>query len=106
MTKDPADERQQVEMAGMGRRTAAGHPEAGDEQRPVERPSVVGHEPAVDGDFGSDCREQGPLVRLVGQEELDHAELRSLPAAEAHEERHGPGGGRETQHAGQQDCAH
>ena len=44
----------------------------------------------------SEPRQQPRLGRMVRQEELDLAEAVALPPAEPDEERHGPGGGRET----------
>ena len=40
------DDRQKIQVAGVGRRHVPGHPVAGDEERPVEALAVVGHQPA------------------------------------------------------------
>ena len=47
-------------MAGVRRRRAAGHPVAGDEQRPVEAAAVVRHEPGVGRDVARRARRAGP----------------------------------------------
>ena len=59
----PADDRQQVEVAGVGRRGAPGQPVAGDEQRPVEAAAVVGHEPGVGRDGRGERGRAAPARR-------------------------------------------
>jgi hypothetical protein len=93
--EQPADEREQVEVAGMLRRRPACHAVARDEQRPVEAAAVVGHKPGVRGDPLRDEREQGRLLRVVGQEQLDLPETIALPPAQPDQERNGPGRRRE-----------
>ena len=87
VAEQPPDDRQQVEVAGMGRRVPPGQAVAGDEQRPVEGAAVVGDEPGVRRDQRRERGEEGPLLAVVGQEQLDLAEAVGLPPAEADEER-------------------
>ena len=75
VAEDPPDEREQVEVAGMRRRSASAHPIAGDEQRPVEAAPVVGHEPAGGRDSCRDLGQQrggrGPTDPLNGVHQFD-----------------------------------
>ena len=89
------DERQQVQVAGMQRRVRAGHPEAGDEQRPVEAAAVVRDQPAAARDPRRQLGEQRRLVGVVGEQQLDLAEAAALPPAESDEERERARGRRE-----------
>ena len=74
VAEDPPDEREQVEVAGVRRRSASAHPIAGDEQRPVEAAAVVGDQPGVRRDRRGEGVEQGGLLGVIRQEELDLAE--------------------------------
>ena len=91
MAEQPTDDREQVEMAGVDRGGAAVHPVAGHEQGPVEAATVVGHEPGVVRQVRRDGLEQGRLLAVVGEQQLDLPEGVADPPAEADEERHGPG---------------
>ena len=82
-------------MAGVRRWVAAVHPEARDEQRPVERLAVVGDQPAVGGDQIGQDGEQRCFGRVVGQQQLPEPELPVTPDADANEERQRPRGCRE-----------
>ena len=66
VAEHPADDRQEVEVAGMDRRGPAVHPVPGDEQRPVEAAAVVGHEPALGmagaTRSGAPARRRGPAA--------------------------------------------
>lgn len=96
MTKQTADHRQEVEVPGMHRGCAPGHPVASHEKWPVEAAPVIGDEPAVLGNVSSQLIEEGWLVRLVRQEELQLAEAGALPPPEPDEERQRSGSRRET----------
>ena len=56
-------ERQQVEVAGVGGRGAAGQPVPGLDQRPVEPAPVVGHQPRVGRDPARRSRRAAPARR-------------------------------------------
>ena len=56
VAEEPADDRQQVQVAAVERGGPAGHAVAGDEQRPIEAPAVVGHQPAVERDVAGQVR--------------------------------------------------
>ena len=89
--EQPADDRQQVQVAGMVGRGRPVQPVAGDEQRPVEPAAVVGHQPAVGGDEVAEGRQHRRLVGVVRDEQLDLAERIPDPPAEPDEEGDGPG---------------
>ena len=83
-------------MAGVDRCGPAGHPVAGDEQRPVEAAAVVGHEPAV----GAGWREASASSRAgssawSGSSSWTCRNVVPDPPAEADEEGDRAGGGRE-----------
>ena len=82
VAEDAPDERQQVEVAGVGRWGTPVHPVAADEERPVEAPAVVGDEPGVGRDGGGEGIEQGRLGRVIRQEQLDLAEPVAGPGSE------------------------
>ena len=87
MPEDTPDEGQKVQVAAVRRRVATGHPVAGDEQGPVERPAVVGDQPRPRRDLPGKLVEEGGFECVVGQEELYLPEARTLPPAEPDEER-------------------
>lgn len=95
VTKEPADDRQEVEMAGMRRRRPASEPIPRDEQRPVEAATVVGHEPPVEPHVPGELGQERRLVGVIRQEQLDLAEPAALPPADPHEECQGAGRGGE-----------
>ncbi len=100
VAEQPAHDRQEIEVAAvLGRRTAV-HPVARDEQRPVEAASVVRHEPGIGRDRGRHGLEQGRLLGMVGEEQLDLPEPVAGPPAEPDEEGHGPGRGGEPRRLG------
>jgi hypothetical protein len=86
VAEQPADQRQQVEVAGVERRLGAGEAVAGNDQRPVEPSTVVGDEPAVARDVVRQLSEQGRLVGVIREQELELPEATALPPAEADEE--------------------
>ena len=90
VAEEPADDRQEVEVAAVERRGPTSHPVAGDEQRPVEAPAVVGDEPAVERDVRREGGQQGRLIGVVGEQQLDLVEAVTLPPAEADQEGDGP----------------
>lgn len=94
------DDRQEVEMARVGRRACAGEPVAGDDERPVEAAPVVGHEPAPGRHVAGELVEERRLVRVVWQEQLELAEPATLPPPETDEEGEGAGGRRQARRLG------
>ena len=102
VTKHASDERQQVQVAGVGRRVGARHPEPGDKERPVEAPPVVRDQPAAARDARRQLRQECGLVRVIRQEQLDLAEQAALPPAEPDEERERSGRGGEARRLGVQ----
>jgi hypothetical protein len=95
VSEDAAHERQEVKVASVQRRVRAGHPVPGDEEGPVEATAVVRDEPAVARDVSRELVEQGRLIGMVRQQQLDLPEAAALPPAETDEEREGPRRGRE-----------
>ena len=67
----------------MGGRGTTREPVARLDQRPVEAAPVVAHEPGVRRDPAGDLREEGGLVRVVGEEQLGLAEHRRPPSERA-----------------------
>jgi hypothetical protein len=98
--EDPSDDRQQVEVAGVERGIVEGQAEPGDEQRPVEPPPVVRHEPRVVSDPARELCKHSRLIGVVRQQQLDLAEAAALPPAEADEERERAGRGRQPRRLG------
>jgi hypothetical protein len=93
--EDAAHESQQVEVAGVDGRALPSEAVARDEERPVEAPAVVRHEPGVRRDVARELCEQRWLVRVIRQEQLDLPKAAPFPPAETDEERERPGRGRE-----------
>ena len=91
VAEDPPDEREQVEVAGMRRRSASAHPIAGDEERPVEAAAVVGDQPGVRRDRRGEGVEQRGLLGVIRQEELDLVEPVAGPRPEPDQEGDRPG---------------
>ena len=89
--EDATNERQEVEMAGMGWGIRTRETEASDEQGPVEPSAVVADEPGIAADPAGQLGKHGGLVRMVGQEELYLPEEAALPPAQSDEERERPG---------------
>ena len=79
----------------MGRRRPPGQPVAGDKKRPVEGAPVVRHEPRCRRDRRCEGRQQGAFLPVVGEQELDLAELVPFPPAQSDQEGHGPCGSRQ-----------
>jgi hypothetical protein len=95
VAEQPAHDRQEVEVAGVIGCCPARQSVAGDEQRPVEAAPVVGHEPGVGRDVPAHLVEHHALLALVRKQKLDLAEGVADPPAEADQEGHRAGGGRE-----------
>ena len=83
-------------MARMGRWRTSAHPVAGHEQRPVETPAVVRDQPRVRPDHVRQRIEEGRLLGVVGQEQLDLLEPIPVPRPDPDQERDGAGPGRQT----------
>ena len=87
VAKHAPHDRQEIEVALVQRWVRPGHPEPGDEQRPVEPPAVVRDQPAATWDPRRELGEERRLVGMVRQEQLDLAEEAALPPSEPDEER-------------------
>lgn len=96
VAKDPADQRQKIEVTRVGRRAFARHPVARHEQGPIEPSAVVRDQPGGAWNPARELGEQGRLVGMVGQQELDLAEAAAFPPPEADEKRQRARSGRET----------
>ncbi len=83
VTEHAANERQQVEVAGVGRWRPPGQAEASLDQRPVEPAPVVAHEPGIGRDPGLDLGEDGGLLGVIGQHQLHLVECDRPPIAQA-----------------------
>ena len=77
---------QQVQVSGQRRRTAAMHPMARDDQRPVECPAVVGHQPRVGRQIRAEHVEQCDLSRVVRKHELRDRVSIALPGSDSDQE--------------------
>jgi hypothetical protein len=96
MAEQPTDDRQQVEVAPVRRRGAAGEAVARHQQRPIEGATVVGDQPGTGGDGRLEGGQHGPFLAVVRQQQLDLSEGIGLPPAQPDQERGGPGRGRQT----------
>ena len=79
----------------MDRGGSPGQSIAGHKERPIEASSVVRHEPRGRWDRGGQGRQQRTFLSVVGEQELDLAELFPFPPAQSDEEGHGPCGRRQ-----------
>lgn len=78
------------------------HPISCNQERPVEAAPVIGHEPRLRRDERRQAMEEGPLLGLIRQEQLNLPELLAFPPAKAHEEGDGAGCRSETRRLGVQ----
>jgi hypothetical protein len=81
MPEQSPNDRQQIEVARMGRRSSPGQPIPGRDQRPVEALAVVGDQPTVARDMTRQLAEERRFVGVIGQEQLDLSEAAAFPPA-------------------------
>jgi hypothetical protein len=95
VTKQPAHEGKEIEVTGVFGSRPASHAKPCHEQRPIEATTVVRHQPRVRRNPFRDQLQEGGLLAMIGEQQLDLAEQIALPPPEADEERHRPRRGRE-----------
>ncbi len=96
VAKQPSDNGQEVQMPGVNRRSIHRHPVPGDQEWPVKPLAVIGDQPAVDRDVPPKLLEQGGLVNMVREEQLDLPEARPFPPSQPDQKGKRPGGRRQS----------
>jgi hypothetical protein len=86
MPEEPPDEKQQVQVAIEGGRHQAAHSKPGLEERPVERTPVVGDQAGSGRRLVSQGVEEGALLRVVREQQLNEAQPIALPSADPDQE--------------------